>query len=689
MIRSKEFRGIAQITPHSFLGFLLLLSLAGSPEWLHAQDNFELGIRAYHIAIENQNESSDTIRIQQLDPLQVQATSLERDLRTIGQYSNLVSKKWLEWQNFGHLGEVAQAFSSAYVQTNGPGSLALIAQRGLSSSRTQLIWRGFGLNHPMLGVTDVSLLSSELFDGVVFSPGLGNSRYGQTGAGSVHLLHELGNERSDIIQYSLGSFGTRKWSLGVGNTTEKTRWDLRFHESTATNDFLYQKKVFDPAQQKIVQKSFRREHNETEKRAMMMMVSHVLSSQWDYESALWLYEQENQIPGSISAPSPNASQEDGFIRWVQKISGGKQNRWELSHFYQAQQLDYRDLDKRIASDSNIQSHILRVNHQSYSTDALLIQSRVEGGYFRVQSSDYRALKDRYYAAHYQSLIFRTSDKLLMRLEAKQQWQSDASWHWTASAGIEYRPISRSVIFVQSGKQTVIPTFNDLYWPVYGNPNLKPEDVWSLEGGLKWNLFDAEMGTSVWDLNAHLGYYYNHINDGIRWLPDDQGQSRPSNIESLTSQGVEWSLDVEATFGQWSWLLRSGVYQTMASIDKARYPNDPALGKQLRYTPEWQFKHHSRLAFRRWAWVVSHQHVGQRYSSADHSSPFDPLNSFGEWNTSLSWSPRVLKRELLFQIEVKNVLDQKYQQVLHYPMPGRHLYARIQIKQFQPEKNTYE
>ena len=143
MIRSNEFRGNGQSTPHSFLGFLLLLCLAGSPERLQAQDNFELGINAYHIATENQHESSDTIRIQQLDPLQVQASSLERDLRTIGQYSNLVSKKWLEGQNFGHLGEVAQAFSSAYVQTNGPGSLALIAQRGLSSSRTQLIWRGF------------------------------------------------------------------------------------------------------------------------------------------------------------------------------------------------------------------------------------------------------------------------------------------------------------------------------------------------------------------------------------------------------------------------------------------------------------------------------------------------------------------------------------------------------------------
>ncbi|NBW70433.1 MAG: Plug domain-containing protein, partial [Bacteroidetes bacterium] len=274
VIRLQEFKGIAQSTPHSFLGFLLLLCLAGSPERLQAQDNFELGIRADRIEIKNQNETRDTIRIQQLDPLQVQASSLERDLRTIGQYHNLVSKKWLEWQNFGHLGEVAQAFSSAYVQTNGPGSLALIAQRGLSSSRTQLIWRGFGLNHPMLGVTDVSLLSSELFDGVVFSPGFGNSRYGQTGAGSVHLLQDSGDARSDVIQYGLGSFGTRKWSLGIGTATEKTHWDLRFHESTAANDFLYQKMVFDPAQKKIVQKRFRREHNETEKRALMLMVSH-------------------------------------------------------------------------------------------------------------------------------------------------------------------------------------------------------------------------------------------------------------------------------------------------------------------------------------------------------------------------------------------------------------------------------
>ena len=685
MIYRKVHTSLSQLYGLVWQGFLVVLILGSTVEWVQAHSSFNPSGLAIYEKSRRATWVSDTVGIQQLDPLEVQASSLERDLWTTGQYSNLVTKKWMELQNYAHVGDLAQAFSSAYVQTNGPGSLALLAQRGLSSSRTQLIWRGFGLNHPMLGLTDLSLLNSNLFDGVVFTPGLGNSRYGYSGAGTVHLLQDSNGDQWDRIQYTIGSFGTRTWSVGLGNTSGSTRWELRFHDANAMNDFEYQKKVFDPILKTIVQKNFKREHNRTNQQALMMMLSYELSSRWNYESSLWLYQQDNQIPGSILAPSPNASQNDGFIRWIQNLSGGDSNQWELSHFFQSQRLDYKDLDKELKSNSTIQSHIVRLNHRTSRSGSLLLQSRVEGGYFNVQSSDYISVKERYYAAHYQRVLLSLDEGYQLRLEAKQQWQTDEDWHWTASAGMEYNPISSVVLFLQAGKQTVTPTFNDLYWPVYGNPNLRPEDIWTMEGGIKWNLFEVPLGAAVWDVNTHLGYYFNHVNEGIRWVPNGQGHSSPVNIESLQSEGLEWNLDLAVGFGEWSWLMKSGIYQTKAHIDEPRYENDPALGKQLRYTPEWQFKHHGRLAFKQWGWVLAHEHVGPRYSSADHSSPFDPLESYGVWNSSISWAPKTDRREVLLQLEVKNIQDQKYEQVLHYPMPGRHIYFKIQLKHLQPEK----
>ena len=65
----------------------------------------------------------------------------------------------------------------------------------------------------------------------------------------------------------------------------------------------------------------------------------------------------------------------------------------------------------------------------------------------------------------------------------------------------------------------------------------------MEGGIKWNLFEVPLGAAVWDVNTHLGYYFNHVNEGIRWLPNGQGHSSPVNIESLQSEGLEWNLDL--------------------------------------------------------------------------------------------------------------------------------------------------
>ena len=61
---------------------------------------------------------------------------------------------------------------------------------------------------------------------------------------------------------------------------------------------------------------------------------------------------------------------------------------------------------------------------------------------------------------------------------------------------------------------------------------------------------------------------------------------------------------------------------IAHMDKERYNGDSALNKQLRYTPEWQFKHYLHLRYKALQFMLSNSYVAERYSSADHSSPFD-------------------------------------------------------------------
>ena len=102
-------------------------------------------------------------------------------------------------------------------------------------------------------------------------------------------------------------------------------------------------------------------------------------------------------------------------------------------------------------------------------------------------------------------------------------------------------------------------------------------------------------------------------------------------------------------------------------------------------------------------MLSNSYVGVRYSSADHSSSFDPLSSYSTWNAAfgidIPWSgsqssgtedvslrssqtsrniPNQPLWQLRWRVELNNIFSETYEQVLNYPMPGRHFMLSIQL-----------
>ncbi len=75
-----------------------------------------------------------------------------------------------------------------------------------------------------------------------------------------------------------------------------------------------------------------------------------------------------------------------------------------------------------------------------------------------------------------------------------------------------------------------PGFNDLYWPIYGNKDLKPEhgNAYELriETAPKYNLFTA------------LSLFRRETNDRIAWLPTKEGLWKPQNVNYVIINGIE-------------------------------------------------------------------------------------------------------------------------------------------------------
>jgi vitamin B12 transporter len=194
-----------------------------------------------------------------------------------------------------------------------------------------------------------------------------------------------------------------------------------------------------------------------------------------------------------------------------------------------------------------------------------------------------------------------------------------------------------------------PTFNDLYYPGFSNPELKPETARNAEIALRY---------ASDDLAAGVVAYRNRVRDLIVFECDADFNCAPQNVATATLQGV--TLDLR---------LRRGATVAIASIDLQR-PQDDASGLLL-----------PRRARRHAALAVDHPFgpVRLRAELSASSARFDDaantrrmggyalLNLLIEWPFQTRWTAFA---------RLDNVLDKHYELAADYRTAGANLFAGV-------------
>lgn len=115
-----------------------------------------------------------------------------------------------------------------------------------------------------------------------------------------------------------------------------------------------------------------------------------------------------------------------------------------------------------------------------------------------------------------------------------------------SAGYQFAPQWR-VVF-GGGNSFKAPTFNDLYYPGFANPNLKPERGQNVEASVRWASRDSKLSLTA---------YHNRVRDLIVFQCDANYNCAPQNVATARLQGVTlaaatrlgaWRLDGNVDFG---------------------------------------------------------------------------------------------------------------------------------------------
>ena len=244
---------------------------------------------------------------------------------------------------------------------------------------------------------------------------------------------------------------------------------------------------------------------------------------------------------------------------------------------------------------------------------------------------------------------------------------------TPAVFLSYKPFKRENLNFRAFYKRIfrMPTFNDLYYTDIGNVSLKPEYTNQYNIGFQ---YDKLLKGLVNQLNVRVDAYYNEVTDKIVAIPKGNGQYRwmMMNLGYVEIRGV----DVSAQMG---WKLPAGIqlntslnytYQKAQDFTPPKNETDEQwYGGQIAYIPWNNGSVIANAAWRTWDLNYSFIYVGERYQNSANT----PENYLQPWYThdlTVGKTFQFKKVRTKISAEVNNILNQQYDVVLNYPMPGR-------------------
>ena len=141
--------------------------------------------------------------------IEVNATTIRN--QALGGRTDTWSSEVLQNNAGASIADLLKRESNVFVKSYGLGSIATTSLRGASAGHTVVVWNGFALQSPMLGLLDLSMLPSGLMDKVGIQYGGQSTLWGSGAIGGViHLNNQASFGEKSILdlQSSYGSFGT-------------------------------------------------------------------------------------------------------------------------------------------------------------------------------------------------------------------------------------------------------------------------------------------------------------------------------------------------------------------------------------------------------------------------------------------------------------------------------------------------
>jgi len=591
--------------------------------------------------------STPTLAVE-LDPIFITATRTAQTASETLASVTTITRKDIERQQAQSVQDVLRGVPGVSISNNGGlGKNTSLFLRGTESDHVLVLIDGIKVGSATSGTTAFQDIPVEQIERIEIVRGPRSSLYGSEAIGGVIQIftRKGGGASKPSFSIGAGSYGTYKATAGLSGGGERGWYNLNA-SGTDTEGFnaCDGKPAPDAAGCRTI---------EPDKDGYTNL-SGSLRAGYRFEngSEMDVHALQASSDNEFDASSYNESET------LQQVLGGSLRFspleiWQLSLTAGRSRDEYEDFKDSVFKtrittrrDSLSWQNDLTITDRHTFVFGLDYQEDTVGGTtaYAVTSRDNKGL-----FAQYQGNFGKQDLELSVRRDDNEQFDE----HTTSGAAWAYALAEDLRLTISYGTAFKAPTFNELYWPGYGNPDLQPEESSSTELGLT-----GKIGSDRWSLHA----YETNIDNLIAY---DASIFAPSNISKVQIRGLETSLSTN--LGGWD------INTSLTLLNPENRANDANNGNLLPRRARQSFRFDADYQSDRYIIGLTLLAEGKRYDDLANTRE---LAGYGTVDLRTEYA---LAKAWQLQARIGNLLDKDYETASYYNQPGRNLFVTLRYQ----------
>ncbi|MWL88259.1 MULTISPECIES: TonB-dependent receptor domain-containing protein [unclassified Cupriavidus] len=533
-----------------------------------------------------------------------------------------------------------------FAANGGMGANTTLFMRGANSNQVLILIDGVRIAGVSGGTAQLANILPDQIERIEVVRGNVSALYGSDAIGGVVQIftkNGVGQPPAANAQVEYGSNNTRQGTVGYGGQVGDTSFNVTgsIFKTDGFSSVNYQQ--WAAANPAAVRRGTGPNpgDNPYENKSVSGQVRHKFTQDWDAGFAAY-YSNSQLSYDSLSGKPTDDYRMDSELYTLSAFVNGKVTRDWTTHFKIAQSEDRAETTKNSLFDSLFSTRSRQFNWQNEY--ALTADHKLLFGTDWLQqelaSSSYSAPTRNVFSVYggYEGRIGRHQ----LQLNARNDHYSDFGNQGSFFAGYGFNVTEQVKLIANLSNAFRAPTFNELYYPGYGQPNLQPERAKSAEVGVQVDTVSAGL--------LRVTAFETRYNDLIVSTLQPGGLYLAQNVAKAKVQGIEasWRATVFGTDLGASVTFQNPVDETNNTqlIRRARRHASFDVGRNI---GSWRFGGE---------WLVSSERL-------DNGSR--TLGGYGIVNLNARYN---IDKQWFVAARVENLFDKQYMLAFPYNTQGR-------------------